>query len=406
MLSMIARAGFAQGAPEITIAITGRHAQSQGITNDNAILLQLGIREGRWVAGEGATTVSEEAVAGRAAPLLVQADRDLESAPLTDVPLDPLERDEVSPPEPSSSASVRSRGQKTKALAEASDVAFVLSTKFVEDAVQAALSAQGILPTLRRLEGLTSRARASALLPEVRFRAGRDVDQSLRLSPTEDDPYRYTQSGGVSFVLEGQATFRLSRLLFANEELGIERLLLAQARERQRVTEGLVEELLRWQQAYRVLASKALASSRVEAELFESTLRLDVMTGGWFSAHAPGDPAVLGRSTSAGQIDPHPSNGMPSRRAAVPRDSAVASSSQGTEPRDSAVASSSQGSEPRDSAVASSSQSTEPPVPVVVSSVRGRTALKRADRSGTSPNRVAARSSLDAMTLELRRTSR
>jgi hypothetical protein len=327
---MSARTGLAQGVPEITIAITGRHSQTQGVTSDNAILLQLGIQEGRAAGTAAATTVDPEATAAtRGELLLVQSDRDLETAPLTDVPLDPLERDEPIPLDPSRSATARDRGLKTKTLAASSDVPFVLSTRFVERAIQAALSAQGILPTLRRLEGLASRARVSALLPEVRFRAGRDVDQSLRLAPTEDDPYRYTQTGGVSFVLEGQATFRLTRLLFATEELGIERLVLAQARERQRVTEGLVEELLRWQQAYRVRRSPALASSRTESELFESTLRLDVMTGGWFSAHIPGDPAVLGRPTSSGPTEERPKAGTPSSRVAASLGTVVSSTSDG-----------------------------------------------------------------------------
>jgi hypothetical protein len=188
------------------------------------------------------------------------------------------------------------RDEKNQEEVEITRNSFVLLPRFVGQAIEAAWQAQGISSALNRLESLSSRSRTSSLLPEVRFRAGRSVDQSLRLAPTVDDPYRYTQTGGVSFVLEGAATFRLSRLIFANEELGIERLKLAQSRERQRLQETLLEELLAWQKAWIAVAHGGPQAHRAQIRLLESRLRLDVLTGGWFSEHEP----VAAKSTNSG----------------------------------------------------------------------------------------------------------
>jgi hypothetical protein len=66
--------------------------------------------------------------------------------------------------------------------------------------------------------------------------------------------YDYTQTGGADLLLEARATWTLDRLVFADEELGIERLTEAEARD------------------------------RAELERFEAEAALDVLTGGWFAA--------------------------------------------------------------------------------------------------------------------------
>jgi hypothetical protein len=202
----------------------------------------------------------------------------------------------VTIPLPNGSGKRRLRDEKNQEDIEIPRDAYVLLPRFVRQTIEAAWQAQGIQSALSRLESLSTRSRTSSLLPEVRFRAGRSVDQSLRLAPTVDDPYRYTQSGGVSFVLEGAATFRLNRLIFANEELGIERLKLAQSRERQRLQETLLDELFAWQKAWIAVVNGGPDARRAQVRLLESRLRLDVLTGGWFSEHEP----VASKVTNSG----------------------------------------------------------------------------------------------------------
>jgi hypothetical protein len=96
-------------------------------------------------------------------------------------------------------------------------------TDFSRRATVIALGVAGAAAERRRLDSLASRARASALLPELRLRAVRNTDQALRWVPTTDDPYRVTQADGAGMILEASATFRLDRLLFAREELTVER---------------------------------------------------------------------------------------------------------------------------------------------------------------------------------------
>jgi hypothetical protein len=149
----------------------------------------------------------------------------------------------------------------------------------------------------RELDSLAARSRWSALLPELRLRAARTRDESLRLTPTTDDPYRFTLAGGDALVVEGAASFRLGRLVFANDELAVERLRLERARSAERRAARVVERLLAWHGAASRLASperEALESAEVERlvrERLDAEIELDVLTGGWFRAE-------LGRLTN------------------------------------------------------------------------------------------------------------
>lgn len=279
LLGSYAPLAVAQTTPELSVTVTGRHQQLDGLPTDSAVFVQLGVSPRTNSSGQASDSTVEV--------LPVQVESEQEVTPYGDVPLDPLERDDATSMAPARSESRRLRDGKTQEELEIPRDAFVLSPAFVRQAVAAALHAQGVHASLERLESLSGRARTSSLLPEVRFRAGRSVDQSLRLAPTTDDPYRYTQTGGVSFILEGAATFRLNRLLFANEELGIERLKLAQARERQRLQDSLLDELFVWHKAFLAASSRSPAGNQARLRLRESSLRLDVLTGGWFSEHEP-----------------------------------------------------------------------------------------------------------------------
>lgn len=141
-----------------------------------------------------------------------------------------------------------------------------------------------------RLDGLATRARASALLPEVRVRVARVTSGTQALSPTEYDPTRVTTSDGSGLWLEGRATFRLDRLVFADDEIAIERI----RAERDRMDRAIVAEALAALALYQRGAARAadptLADDdRVTGEItaLSAAATLDVLSDGWFSAHLP-----------------------------------------------------------------------------------------------------------------------
>jgi hypothetical protein len=156
-------------------------------------------------------------------------------------------------------------------------------------AVRAARRASARDAARERLDGLSTRARVSAALPELVLRAARSTDQTLRLSPTATDAavYDYTQTGGADLLLEARATWTLDRLVFADEELGVERLRLDHARSEAQLVDRIVALVFDWERARRVLAApEAEPEARLKAELDElqAEATLDVLTDGWFSA--------------------------------------------------------------------------------------------------------------------------
>lgn len=133
-------------------------------------------------------------------------------------------------------------------------------------------------------DSLGTRSRASAALPVLRLRAGRGIDESLRYSPTTDDPDRWLASGGADLSYEAQATWTLDRLVFADDEVAIERLRVQARQARtQRVLRAL-EVLFRWQ-ASRVQLSDPSREPDAELQLtmIQAEIELDVLTRGWFS---------------------------------------------------------------------------------------------------------------------------
>ncbi len=124
-------------------------------------------------------------------------------------------------------------GEPDGAVAPALDPA--LLGGLARETLAAALNVHGVHAYERELDGATTRARTSAVLPEVRLRAAKTRDASLRLAPTVDDPYHASLADGDGVFLEAQATFRLNRLIFADEEVPLERLRI----ERERLNERL-----------------------------------------------------------------------------------------------------------------------------------------------------------------------
>lgn len=140
-----------------------------------------------------------------------------------------------------------------------------------------------------RLDGLATRARASALLPEIRVRIGHDVDEGATVSPTEYDPTRVTSSGGSSLWVEGRATFRLDRLVFADDEVAIERMRADREKEERALTDRILALLEKWQAAEMAMADPGVVDpdvrARADVARIASAAALDVLSGGWFSAH-------------------------------------------------------------------------------------------------------------------------
>ena len=161
---------------------------------------------------------------------------------------------------------------------------------FARGLVRAVRARSGAQDAEARLEGLTTRARASALLPEVRFRVARVTNDTQTLSPTSYDPTRVTASGALGLWLDGRATFRLDRLVFADEEIAIERIRTERARMERALTMEVLGELVVWQRGAARAADPTLPDDdRVTGEIAQlsAAAALDVLSDGWFSAHRP-----------------------------------------------------------------------------------------------------------------------
>jgi len=193
-----------------------------------------------------------------------------------------------------------------------------LFSRLARDAVAAAENAHHLAEREGELDGLATRARWSAVLPEVRVRAARSRDDSLHLQPTLDDPYRYSTIGGDGLLVEAQATFRLNRLLFADEEVAVERLRLVRERAGEDRAERVTARLLRW---YRALSRERSllgpeARGRAALERVETEVELDVLTDGWFGERL----RRLGLVPKAVERrDPAPRNPAPPKPASKPK---------------------------------------------------------------------------------------
>lgn len=160
-----------------------------------------------------------------------------------------------------------------------------VTPKLARQTVLRALEHAGFDRARARVHAMVSRARYSALLPDLRLRAARRTDETLRLTPTLDDPYRYTLAGGSDLSFEASLTWRLDRLLFDDPELSAERLLAQRSERMQALARQVLDVLFDWQRAR--LAERAPGALREEREQaaleeLEARTRLFVMTGGWF----------------------------------------------------------------------------------------------------------------------------
>ena len=127
----------------------------------------------------------------------------------------------------------------------------------------------------------------------------RSAGQTLRLTPTSDDPYRYTQAGTSELALEARLTWHLDRLVFADEEVTIERLQHERDAAERRLIDYVLERLVLWQRGRARAADLNLdpeLRQTAELEAIGAAVELDVLTGGWFSQ-------VIGESEGEGAAD-------------------------------------------------------------------------------------------------------
>ncbi len=218
-----------------------------------------------------------------------------DAAPAGSAPLRPVEEARAAPAKPRR-AEARSPG--------------LLRPQLVRKVVQAALRARGAGQTAERLDGLASRSRTSAALPELTLRALRSNDQTLRLSPTTASAYDYTQTGGAGLLLEARAVWHLDHLVFAEQELRVEQLRAEQLRVSERLISDVIKYLFALQQARAQLERDDLLpdeSLRAELEAAQAAAVLDVLTEGAFtelerenaaSARAAPAPAELPRASA------------------------------------------------------------------------------------------------------------
>jgi hypothetical protein len=185
-------------------------------------------------------------------------------------------------------------------------------SRLAQEVVAAALRADGARVRQQELDRIASRARLSAALPELRVRGQRSDDESLRLTPSTDDPYRYSVAGGRDWLLEAQLTFRLGRLVFADEELPIERLRIERERGAARTAAHVLARLLDWHRALSLAGDTALspaAAQKLALDALEAEVELDVLTGGWF-----GERAARHHEPPARTADAPPPQKAPDRR--------------------------------------------------------------------------------------------
>src|SRR5208283_571079 len=112
-------------------------------------------------------------------------------------------------------------------------------------------------------------SRASAALPETRLRVMKVFEDSSQIGviPTDTSSYDIL---GANLYLEARLTWRLDRLLFADDEPTLERTRLERQDARERISGKVIDCLFQWQRA-RIAQRGAVAGSK---EAIDARLRL------------------------------------------------------------------------------------------------------------------------------------
>jgi hypothetical protein len=158
-----------------------------------------------------------------------------------------------------------------------------ISRDVARGVVAAAWRASGVGADDERLDAMITRARISAILPETRLRVMRRIDDELDEVPADS---RYYYPDSVDTWLEARFTWRLDRLMFVDEEPGVERLRIDRSEARMRIATRVLAVLAEWQRAWvdlHTLPADAPASLDGTLRMADAEATLDVFTAGWFS---------------------------------------------------------------------------------------------------------------------------
>jgi hypothetical protein len=163
----------------------------------------------------------------------------------------------------------------------------VVDAPLARGAVRAAWRSSGIEVTDARIDDMIARSRLSAVLPETRLRVMQVLQDGNHSTSYLDEAGTVVDTSGATTTLEARLTWRLDRLLFAEDETRLERVRLERQDTRSRIATRVLELLFTWQRALLdAEGSDAGSRSELEATLkeYEAQVSLDVLTGGWFAA--------------------------------------------------------------------------------------------------------------------------
>ena len=155
-----------------------------------------------------------------------------------------------------------------------------INPSLARGAVAAAWRTAGLGADDDRIDAMVARARLSATLPETRLRAMRVMDERGRTDAALDESRSY-DIAGARLLLEARLTWRLDRLLYADDEPTLERLRLERSNARARLAIRILETLFQWQRAQNDAPPNE--ANEASAQVLEAEIVLDVLTGGWFT---------------------------------------------------------------------------------------------------------------------------
>lgn len=175
------------------------------------------------------------------------------------------------------------------AVAPPPRVALVAFGDVAQQAARIAVRTAGLDPSDAAVDALASRARWSALLPDLRLSA---KDSSGGMHDYVSASGSVTSSYfGPSYELGASLVFHLDKLAYSGQEARLERLRLERIEARARVTQRVIETLARWSRATadeRDSPDGTDARADATARRVSAEMALDVYTAGWFSARLAG----------------------------------------------------------------------------------------------------------------------
>ncbi len=139
------------------------------------------------------------------------------------------------------------------------------------------------------VDALVSRARASALLPEVGFHVIESAAGAADYVSTTGTLSTSTYGPGISLM--GSVTFHLDKLGYSGQEARLERLRIERREARMRIGQRIIDEIGKWSRA---IAEENDQPEGTPAHLDavvrhqNAQMALDVWTDGWFSAFLAG----------------------------------------------------------------------------------------------------------------------